>query len=174
MSAPNSQMPHYGSDPSKTKVIRCAIYCRKSSDENLDNDFNSLDAQREYCEAYVKSQAALGWVVIAERYDDAGYSGGTTNRPAFNRLMDDVRAGKVDVIVVYKYERFSPQSQGLSQSHGALGERECGLRIGDAAVQYIHQRRAHVAAHNALAGAVRARERLGANQGQDCGCSTQG
>ena len=91
----------------QAKVIRCAIYCRKSSEENLDNDFNSLDSQREYCEAFIKSQGALGYLCLPERFDDGGYSGGTLNRPAFKRLMAEVDAGRIDCIVVYKYERLS-------------------------------------------------------------------
>jgi site-specific DNA recombinase len=91
----------------QVKPVRCAIYTRKSSDENLDDDFNSLDSQREYCEAFIKSQGALGWVFQPERYDDAGYSGGSLNRPAFKRLMADIQAHRIDCIVVYKYERLS-------------------------------------------------------------------
>ena len=89
------------------KTVRCAIYTRKSSDENLDSDFSSLDSQREYCEAFIKSQGALGWVCLPDRYDDGGYSGGTLNRPAFKRLLADIDAGKIDAIVAYKYERLS-------------------------------------------------------------------
>jgi DNA invertase Pin-like site-specific DNA recombinase len=90
-----------------TARIRCAIYTRKSSDEGLEQDFNSLDAQREACSAYIRSQAAQGWVELAERYDDGGFSGGSLDRPALKRLLADVAAGHVDIILVYKVDRLS-------------------------------------------------------------------
>ena len=89
------------------RKVRCAVYTRKSSEEGLDMDFNSLDAQRESCEAYIASQKADGWLLIAGRYDDGGFSGGTMERPALKRLLADVEAGRVDVIVVYKIDRLS-------------------------------------------------------------------
>src|SRR3954447_10780768 len=87
--------------------IRCAIYTRKSSEEGLDQDFNSLDAQRESAEAFIKSQASEGWVCLAERYDDGGFTGGNMDRPALRRLLADVEAGKIDLIVTYKVDRLS-------------------------------------------------------------------
>ncbi|MGI9130036.1 MAG: recombinase family protein [Roseomonas sp.] len=87
--------------------LRCAIYTRKSSEEGLDMEFNSLDAQREACEAYVASQRSEGWAAIREPYDDGGVSGGTLDRPALQRLLADVEAGLIDVIVVYKIDRLS-------------------------------------------------------------------
>lgn len=89
------------------KKLRCAIYTRKSTEEGLDMAFNSLDAQREACEAYVTSQKAEGWLLLPTAYDDGGFSGGTMDRPALARLLGDVRAGKVDVIVVYKVDRLT-------------------------------------------------------------------
>jgi len=89
------------------REIRCGIYTRKSTDEGLEKDFNTLDAQREAGEAYVASQKHEGWECLPDRYDDGGYSGGTTDRPAFQRLMSDVEAGKIDCIVVYKIDRLS-------------------------------------------------------------------
>ncbi len=89
------------------KRSRCAIYTRKSSEEGLDMQFNSLDAQREACEAYVASQRSEGWVTIRERYDDGGFSGGTLERPALKQLLADIEAGLIDVIVVYKIDRLS-------------------------------------------------------------------
>jgi DNA invertase Pin-like site-specific DNA recombinase len=89
------------------KRSRCAIYTRKSSEEGLDMEFNSLEAQREACEAYVASQKAEGWVAIRDRYDDGGFSGGTLDRPALKRLIADIEAGLIDVIVVYKIDRLS-------------------------------------------------------------------
>ncbi len=87
--------------------LRCAIYTRKSSEEGLEQEFNSLDAQRDACEAYVASQAGLGWKLVADCYDDGGISGGTLIRPALQRLLDDVRNGRIDVVVVYKIDRLT-------------------------------------------------------------------
>jgi len=89
------------------RKLRCAVYTRKSSEEGLEQEFNSLDAQREACEAYVASQKAEGWLLVPDRYDDGGFSGGNLERPALRRLMDDIEAGRVDVIVVYKIDRLS-------------------------------------------------------------------
>jgi site-specific DNA recombinase len=89
------------------KVIRCAIYTRKSTEEGLDQDFNSLDAQRESAEAFIASQKNEGWVCLPERYDDGGFTGGNLDRPAMKRLLTDVVAGKIDCIVVYKVDRLS-------------------------------------------------------------------
>lgn len=89
------------------RKIRCAIYTRKSSEEGLDMEFNSLDAQREACSAYIASQRSEGWVELADQYDDGGFSGGTLERPALRRLMADIEAGRVDVVVVYKIDRLS-------------------------------------------------------------------
>jgi DNA invertase Pin-like site-specific DNA recombinase len=87
--------------------LRCAIYTRKSSDEGLEQEFNSLHAQREACEAYILSQRHEGWHVLSPHYDDGGYSGGTMDRPALQRLLADIGAGKVDVVVVYKIDRLT-------------------------------------------------------------------
>ncbi len=86
---------------------RCAIYTRKSTEEGLEQDFNSLDAQREACEAYIKSQAGEGWRLIKTGYDDGAYSGGTMDRPALQRLLADIDARKVDTVVVYKVDRLT-------------------------------------------------------------------
>ncbi len=88
-------------------AIRCAIYTRKSTDEGLDSDFNSLDAQREIAESYIASQRGEGWLPLRDRYDDGGFSGANTNRPALQRLLADVEDGKVDQVVVYRYDRVS-------------------------------------------------------------------
>jgi site-specific DNA recombinase len=90
-----------------TGSVRCAIYTRVSTDQGLDQDFNSLDAQYEAASAYIKSQAHAGWTLIRSRYDDGGYSGGSTDRPNLQQLLDDVRCRKVDVIVVYKVDRLT-------------------------------------------------------------------
>jgi len=82
------------------KSVRCAIYTRVSTDQGLEQDFNSLDAQRDAAEAYIRSQAHAAWTLIRSQYNDGGYSGGSTDRPALQRLLADVRARKIDVIVV--------------------------------------------------------------------------
>jgi site-specific DNA recombinase len=89
------------------KPVRCAIYTRVSTERGLDQEFNSLDAQYEAASAYIKSQAHAGWTLIRSRYDDGGYSGGSTDRPDLQRLLDDIRARKIDVIVVYKVDRLT-------------------------------------------------------------------
>ena len=91
-------------------VKRCALYSRKSSEEGLDQAFNSLDAQREACEAYVKSQKGEGWRALDTPYDDGGFSGGSMERPALKRLLADIEAARVDVVVVYKIDRLIPRS----------------------------------------------------------------
>src|SRR3954469_25088751 len=87
--------------------LRCAIYTRKSSEEGLEQEFNSLDAQREACAAFVASQRHEGWMLLRERYDDGGFSGGTMERPALQRLLADIAAGWIDIVVVYKVDRLT-------------------------------------------------------------------
>jgi DNA invertase Pin-like site-specific DNA recombinase len=96
--------------PEKSKVVRklrCAVYTRKSSEEGLEQEFNSLHAQREACEAYIASQRSEGWVLVRDQYDDGGISGGTLDRPALQRLIRDIETGMIDVVVVYKIDRLS-------------------------------------------------------------------
>lgn len=88
-------------------ILRCAVYTRKSSEEGLEQSFNSLDAQRESCEAFIQSQRQEGWRLVPDHYDDGGYSGGSMERPALKRLLEDVEGGKVNVIVVYKVDRLT-------------------------------------------------------------------
>ena len=95
------------SQPSVRTGLRCAIYTRKSSEEGLEQEFNSLDAQREACEAYIASQRHEGWSLLPTRYDDGGISGGTLQRPAMQRLLADVKSGRVDLVVVYKVDRLT-------------------------------------------------------------------
>ena len=89
------------------KKIRCAIYTRKSTEEGLEQDFNSLDAQREACEAYIKSQMHEWWVLLDKQYNDGGYSGGTIERPAFKELLKDIENDGIDIVVVYKVDRLT-------------------------------------------------------------------
>ena len=104
---------------------RCAIYTRKSTDEGLDKDYNSLEAQFDACAAYIRSQASKGWTIIDKHYDDGGYSGGNTNRPGLQELLRDVNNGDVDVVVVYKLDRISrslrdfTELDGIFSRHGA-------------------------------------------------------
>src|SRR6202158_898495 len=95
--------------------LRCAVYTRKSSEEGLEMEFNSLEAQRESCEAYVTSQRAEGWILVRDRYDDGGFSGGTLDRPALKRLLADIEAGKIDIVVVYKIDRLSRSLMDFSR-----------------------------------------------------------
>src|SRR5215469_7850134 len=90
-----------------TPTRRCAVYTRKSSDEGLEQSFNSLDAQREACIAYIESQRGEGWELLSTRYDDGGFSGGNMERPALQRLLTDVDTGLIDVVVVYKVDRLT-------------------------------------------------------------------
>ena len=93
--------------PPSVRPVRCAIYTRVSTEHGLDQEFNSLDAQYDAASAYIKSQAHAGWTLIRSRYDDGGYSGGSTDRPDLQRLLDDIRSRKLDVIVVYKVDRLT-------------------------------------------------------------------
>ena len=98
-----------------TRKLRCAVYTRKSTEEGLEQEFNSLHAQREACEAYVASQRSEGWALIREPYDDGGFSGGTLERPALKRLLADIEEGLVDVVVVYKIDRLSRSLMDFSK-----------------------------------------------------------
>src|SRR5215467_284531 len=90
-----------------SRTIRCAIYTRKSTEEGLQQEFNSLDAQRESAEAYIAAQKHEGWICLPDRYDDGGFTGGNMDRPALQRLIQDIEAGKIDCVVVYKVDRLS-------------------------------------------------------------------
>ncbi len=94
-------------EPKPRRTYRCAIYTRKSSEEGLEQDFNSLQAQREACEAYVASQRHEGWKNLATAYDDGGFSGGSIERPALRQLLADIEAGQIDIVVVYKVDRLT-------------------------------------------------------------------
>ena len=91
----------------RPRTIRCAIYTRKSTEEGLDQQYNSLDAQRDAGESYIRSQVNEGWEIVHDRYDDGGFSGGNIERPALKRLMEDIQAGKIDCVIVYKVDRLS-------------------------------------------------------------------
>src|SRR6202165_1295492 len=96
-----------GAMPNSAPTVRCAIYTRKSTEEGLDQDFNSLDAQREAGEAYIKSQKHLGWTLVSTHYDDGGFTGGDLDRPALQQLLEELDAHHIDCVVVYKVDRLS-------------------------------------------------------------------
>ena len=96
--------------------VRCAIYTRKSSEEGLDQEFNSLQAQREACEAFINSQRHEGWVCLPALYDDGGFSGATMERPALQRLLADITAGRVDIVVIYKIDRLTRSLADFAKS----------------------------------------------------------
>ena len=116
---------------------RCAVYCRVSSDERLDQSFNSIDAQREAGRAYLHSQRAEEWIPVDDRFEDGGYSGGNMERPALRRLLADIELGKVDVVVVYKIDRLSRAVRLRADGRGVRPTRRV-VRVGDAAVQHHH------------------------------------
>jgi DNA invertase Pin-like site-specific DNA recombinase len=101
--------------PPVIRKLRCAVYTRKSSEEGLDMEFSSLDAQREACEAFIVSQKAEGWMLVPDRYDDGGISGGTLERPALKRLLADIDAKRIDIVVVYKIDRLSRSLMDFAQ-----------------------------------------------------------
>ena len=109
------------------KQVRCAIYTRKSTDEGLEKEFNTLEAQREAGENYVKSLKHQGWIALPEHYDDGGYSGGSLKRPALKRLIDDVEAGKVDMIVVYKIDRLTRSLLDFAQLVQTFEKHHCSF-----------------------------------------------
>src|SRR6516164_7865139 len=119
-------------DPSRK---RCAIYTRKSSEEGLEQEFNSLAAQREACEAYIRSQRHEGWAVIRARYEDGGFSGGNLERPALQRLLAEILAGRIDVVLVYKVDRLTRSLADFVAGRD-FRHRGCVVRVGDAAIQY--------------------------------------
>jgi site-specific DNA recombinase len=102
----------------RNRTVRCAIYTRKSSEEGLEQEFNSLQAQREACEAFIESQRQEGWICLRAAYDDGGFSGARMDRPALQRLLADLTAGRVDTIVVYKIDRLTRSLADFAPHHG--------------------------------------------------------
>ena len=109
------------------KILRCAIYTRKSTEEGLELQFNSLQAQREACEAYIKSQKHEGWKLVPTEYDDGCYSGGNLNRPALQRLLKDIADGLIDIIVVYKIDRLTRSLHDFSKIVDVLEKRNASF-----------------------------------------------
>lgn len=116
-----------GAAPARKTTIRCAVYTRKSSEEGLDQDFNSLDAQYEACAAYIASQKGEGWKLAPERYDDGGISGGTMERPGVQRLISDIEAGRIDMIVVYKIDRLTRSLSDFAKLVDRLDAANCSF-----------------------------------------------
>src|ERR1700726_2427605 len=107
------------------RALRCAVYTRKSSEEGLEQAFNSLHAQREACEAYIKSQRHEGWTCLAQPYDDGGLSGATMDRPALQQLLADIQAGKIDAVVTYKVDRLPRSLADFAKIVESLMRRVC-------------------------------------------------
>ena len=133
------------------KLARCAIYTRKSTEYNLELAFNSLDAQREACEAYIKSQAHEGWRLIPGRYDDGAFSGASLARPALQQLLADVRAGKIDIVLVYKVDRLTRSLADFAKLIELFDAHEVSFVVGDPILQYQLQ---HGAAHAQCAAVI--------------------
>jgi hypothetical protein len=132
-----------------TRKLRCAVYTRKSSEEGLEMEFNSLDAQREACEAFIASQRGEGWILVPDRYDDGGVSGGTLDRPALKRLLADVEAGRIDIVVVYKVDRLFPLAARLSQAHRDVRTSQDDIRVHYPVVQYDRRYGSDASEHHA-------------------------
>src|ERR1700752_860834 len=116
--------------PTSGQIFRCAIYTRKSTDDGLEQEFNSLDAQREACAAYVTSQRHAGWILLPAMYDDGGLSDGTMERPALQRLLADIKAGKVQIVVVYKVDRLTRSLSAFAKIVGVLAAHQQSLGSG--------------------------------------------
>jgi len=112
------------------KIIRCAVYTRKSTEEGQ-KQFTSLDAQREAAEAYITSQAHAGWLCLPDRYDDGGFTGGNMDRPALSRLLTEIHAGKVDCVVVYKVDRLSRSLLDFARVHRVASQLKIGIGQGE-------------------------------------------
>ena len=162
-----SPKPRQTPPPGTRPTLRCAIYTRVSTEDGLDQEFNSLDDQREAAEAYVRSQAHEGWRLLPGRYDDGGFSGGSLERPALQRLLAEVRARRVDVIVVYKVDRLTRALSDFAKYGRAVRRTRRLVRVGDPGVQHHHQHGAAHAERAAVVRPVRARGHRRAHPRQD-------
>lgn len=118
--------------------MRCAVYTRKSSEEGLEQDFNSLHAQREACEAFVASQKSEGWIALSTHYDDGGWSGATLDRPALQQILADIRASKIDVVVVYKIDRLTRSLLDFAKIVEVFDSHWCVLCLRHSGLQHEH------------------------------------
>jgi resolvase-like protein len=157
---------------SKAAIRWCAVYTRKSSDDGLEQEFNSLHAQREAAAAYIKSQQHEGWRLLAANYDDGGYSGGNLERPALKRLMADIRAGKVQTVVVYKVDRLTRSLSDFARLIELFEARV--VRFGHPAVEHHHLHGPADVKRAAVLCSVRARGDRRAHPRQDRGLQAQG
>ena len=157
-----------------TRKLRCAVYTRKSTEEGLEQEFNSLHAQREACEAYVASQRSEGWALIREPYDDGGFSGGTLERPALKRLLADIEEGLVDVVVVYKIDRLSRSLMDFSKLVEVFDRAGVTFVSRHPVVQHHDLDGAAHAQHPAHLRPVRARGHRRAHPRQDQGVAAEG
>src|SRR6202047_4542788 len=120
-----------GTTTRRNGTVRCAIYTRKSSEEGLEQEFNSLQAQREACEAFIDSQRHEGWLCLRTAYDDGGFSGATMDRPALQQLLEDITAGRVDTVVVYKIDRLTRSLADVAKIVEIPDGKGGALRFGD-------------------------------------------
>jgi hypothetical protein len=151
--------------------VRCAIYTRKSSEEGLEKEFNSLAAQREAAEAYIYSQRQEGWVALPETYDDGGFTGANMERPALHKLLGEIAAGRVGGGVQSRSPE--PLAAGLRTPHGGVREARQHIRVGHTAVQHQHPGGPPDAPHPALVCLVRARDHQRADPRQEGGGQAQ-
>ncbi len=154
--------------------LRCAVYTRKSSEEGLEQEFNSLDAQREACEAYIASQRHEGWTLLPTMYDDGGISGATMQRPALQRLLADIADGKIDVVVVYKVDRLTRSLADFAKIVEIFDAEARLLRLGDAGVQHDLEHGSANAQCPVVLCPVRARGHRRTHPRQDRGLEAQG
>ena len=157
-----------------TRKLRCAVYTRKSTEEGLEQEFNSPRRPARGLRGLHRSQRSEGWVLVRDRYDDGGFSGGTLERPALKRLLADIEDGLVDVVVVYKIDRLSPLADGLRQAGRGVRRARRDLRLGHAVVQHHDLHGAADAEHPALLRPVRARGHRRAHPRQDRGLAPEG
>ena len=153
--------------PRSGRSLRCAIYTRKSSEEGFEQEFNSLHAQREACEAFITSQRHEGWSCLPQAYDDGGRSGGTMERPALQQLLADIQGGKVDVVVVYKIDRLTRSLGRLRQDRRDLRCQGRVVRLGHPAIQHHDLDGTADAQRAAVVRPVRARGHRRAHPRQD-------
>ena len=163
-----------GPEGKPIRKLRCAVYTRKSTEEGLDKEFNSLQAQREACEAYIASQRSEGWALVRDAYDDGGFSGGTLERPALKQLLADIEEGLVDVVVVYKIDRLSRSLMDFSKLVEVFDRAGVTFVSRHPVVQHHDLDGAAHAQHPALLRPVRARGHRRAGAGQDQGVAAEG
>ena len=156
------------------KPLRCAVYTRVSTDAGLEQDFNSLDAQREACEAYIKSQTHEGWRLIKMRFDDGGFSGGNMERPALQALLDEIRERRLDIVVVYKVDRLTRSLADFAKLVELFDAQRRLVRLGHAVIQHDHFDGAFDTQRASLVRPVRARGDGRAHPRQDRGVQEEG